>query len=215
MRNGVVLGSNGTLGRAVIEMLLNNRHFKQVTALLDKDTRKLKSFHVTKAIGNFNEPESFAEFLTGADDLFVCMSSRLSKENVEPMEALDYSIPLNLITFAKKSGVKNIHLVVPPGALEQTTDEYLSARAKLIQETKMLNFDSVNIYLANGVVKATQKDHIIYAILGSILNLITMGYWHKNRPLNVYTLAKVMVQMAVKPNNGFNVFTSHQIIALA
>lgn len=215
MQNALVIGCNGTIGKELVNTLLNNRQFKTVIALLNKDTRKLKSMHLIKQIVNFKEDDQkIAEILTNITDVFICMGSNFSDDNLENANEQDYEIPLKFAKLALDKGVRQLLLLNPP-LNNVSNNNYLKLRAKLQTEICKMPFTSIKIFYANGIRKSSSNENFVRLIVSNLINLITFGFWHKIRPIHANYLATAMLKVSRRKTEGIEIFTSHQIKKLA
>jgi hypothetical protein len=210
MRNAMVLGANGYVGKTLTDYLLNNRNYKLVKVLIKKDSRKLKSFNLQKCILDFDNDDAILESFKGIEDFFICMGSEYVKDT-EPDDVLNFELPLRFAKLAKQAGVEQVILLNTPYAQVYSKNNVYHLRGKLQDALQALAFKNLAIVLVSGIRKSNKTDSVFRLICSNLLNALSAGYWHKIRPVNVHYVAKGMVKVALMEGSGINYFTTHQI----
>ncbi|MFN4082960.1 MAG: NAD(P)H-binding protein [Bacteroidia bacterium] len=210
MYNILVFGAIGTLGKSLIDHALNNKKIKTVRALIGKDTRKLKSFNLEKAVVDFNNENEIAQAMQNIDYVFLCMGSNYSKDEYTDDE-LDYFLPLKIAKIAKQAGIKSIIMVNTPFADASSNNIYIKNRGLLQQAIIDLKFFSTSVLQANHIKKSKSADTFLRVIGSNLLNLITAGEWHKRRAINVNYVSRAMIKAALKNAEGVEIYSPHTI----
>jgi uncharacterized protein YbjT (DUF2867 family) len=210
MINVLITGVTGSLGKNLVENALNNRQIKLVRALMFRNTKKIKSVYVDKILAGLNDTQTITDACKDIDTLFICLGSNYSNEKLTDFEE-DFTLPLNIATIAKQSGVKQVVMVNTPFANARSNNQYLQNRGKLQQAVIDLQFQSTIIVQASSI-RNVKKADIFFRFIGSnILNLLTFGKWHLHRPVNVNKVAKAMITLAIKNQQGLHIYSPHQI----
>jgi len=213
MRTALILGSTGKLGRTLTDYLLNNRQYKNIKVLLNKDSRKLISFNLTKIIADFNNANDIKTALKDTDYLFICIGSKYSNDIISDDDA-DYDVPFKVATLAKEQGVCIVTIVNTPYANPNSHNLYEKKRGLLITNLKELGFKTLNILEVNHIKKGKAIDPMYRLLMSNIFNKITFGFWQTTRPLNVNYVAKAMIKASLAKKEGINYFKPSQIKTL-
>lgn len=206
----MVLGANGYVGRTLTDYLLNNRQYKVVKALLQKDSRKLKSFNLFKCIVDFNDETAILNSLEGVNDLFICLGSEYVKD-AQTDGVLNFELPISIAKLAKQAGVEQVILLNTPFAQVGSNNNLYHLRGKLLEALQALTFKNLAVVLVSGIKKSSTPDPVFRLILSNLINAASFGKWHKVRPVNVHYVAKGLVKAALMEQQGVNFYTTHHI----
>jgi hypothetical protein len=201
MRSSIIVGISGYTGKALVESMLNNRHFRKIIILTRRENRRLKNIHLKKVMVDFSNLENHREDFFEVEDVFCLLGTDyISTVGLEDAQMFEYEYPMAVARVAKSQGVKNFFLLNPSNANAESSADKLKMRAKLANEIESLGFDNFYLFKVNGVGKSVNIDSGIFAFkksLGTIFNLVGMGLLDKYKITPANLLAKKMVDVAI------------------
>ncbi len=201
MRTALLVGISGNTGKALMDGVLNNRHFKKLIVLTRRENRKLKNIHLKKVVVDFDEMESYVEEFAGVDDVFCLLGTDyISTHRLDDAHMFEYDYPIKIAQTARHSGVKNFFLLNPVNARIESNKEKLRLRAKLELDIKRLEFDNFFIFKVNAIGKPVNIESSLFAArrgISTLINLVGMGILHKFRPTPANLVANKMIEVAL------------------
>ena len=106
----LVIGATGSTGKFLTEQLLNDNDYSSVVTFVRKPSGKTHP-KLTEHIVNFENVELFKDLITG-DVLFSCLGTTLKAAgSKEKQWKIDFDIPADFASAAKKNNVKSLVLV--------------------------------------------------------------------------------------------------------
>ncbi len=201
MRVALLVGISGKAGKALMDGLINSRHYKKVIVLTRRENRRLKNLHLKKVLVDFEKIADYGAEFKEADDVFCLLGTDyISTVRLDDANMFEYEYPIKLAHAAKQNGVKNFFLLNPTRANLQSHKEKLKLRAKLAIEIKELAFDNFFVFKVNAIGDSVDIESSMFAArkgIGTIINLIGMGLLDKVRPTPANLVAKKMIEVAI------------------
>jgi nucleoside-diphosphate-sugar epimerase len=201
MRSSIIVGISGYTGKALMESLLNNRHFRKIIVLTRRENKRLKNIHLKKVMVDFSNLENYKEDFVEVEDLFCLLGTDyISTVGLEDAQLFEYDYPMAVARVAKIQGVKNFFLLNPSNASAEASEDKLKLRAKLAKDIEALGFENFYLFKVNGIRKPVNVDGGMFAIkksVGTIFNLVGMGLLDKYKITPANLLAKKMVEVAL------------------
>lgn len=205
MRNALIVGISGSIGQALLENLLNNRHYKKVVILTRRESKRFKNIHIQSVLVDFSRIEDFKFAFEGVDDVFCLLGKEfINTTGLQDADQFEYDVPFAIANLANEAGVKNFFLLNNTKAHFQSENAMFRLRGKLQQDIEKLPFTKLHVFKVNGISSSVRIDNSTsYSVkksFGSILNKIGLGFYDNmfNTPANI--LAERMVFAAV--NDG-------------
>ncbi len=210
MRVALVVGVSGRLGKSLIEVLLNNRHYKKIIVLTRHEHSRFKNIHLKKIIVNFGTIEDFKENFEGVDDVFCLLGKDyISTKNLDDAPLFEYQYPFNLARVAKDAGVNNFYLVNPVAASLKASKAELLQRAQLAADIDSLGFSNFCQFKVNKLRRNINREGSYFAIFKSFRALMrifgsSLINKFQNTPANL--LANKMIELALSNPLGKKTF---------
>ena len=215
MRNALIVGISGSIGHALLENLLNNRHYKNVVILTRRESRRFKNIHIQSVVVNFSELEDVKFAFEKVEDVFCLLGKEfINTTGLKDADQFEYDVPLKIAKMADEAGVKNFFLLNNTKANLQSINPLFQLRGQLQQEIEKLSFTKLYVFKVNGISSSVRIDSSIYNIkktLGGVLNKIGLGFYDKIffTPANI--LAEKMVFAAVNDDSSRKEFLPRDI----
>jgi hypothetical protein len=201
MRNALIVGISGSIGQALLENLLNNRHYKKVVILTRRESRRFKNIHIQSVLVDFSRLDDFKYAFDGIDDVFCLLGKEfISTVGLSDADQFEYDVPLKIAQLANEAGVKNFFLLNHSKANIHSDNPNFKLRAQLQHEIEKLPFTKLHVFKVNGISSSVGVENAGYQFkksFGGVLNKIGLGFYDKflTTPANI--LAEKMVFTAV------------------
>ena len=196
----LVIGATGATGRELVQLLLKDDDFHQVTIFVrtapNINHEKLK-IHVM----DFNEIENFKNLVKG-DILFSALgTTKKDAGGKDQQYEIDYTYQYEFAKIAADNGVVNYSLVSSVGANAKSSFFYPKIKGSLEEAVKKLNFKKIDIFQPPMLIRQPylmregEKSGI------KILNRLNkIGILKSQKPLAVEALAEKMLETAKPPS---------------
>src|SRR4051812_14707775 len=144
MRTALLIGATGLVGGNVLDQLLADNDYSQVTVLtrktLNKNDRKLK-----EVIVNFDKLEEHSDDIK-ADVVFCCLGTTIKTAgSQDAFRKVDYEYPLRVAEIAKRNGTKRYLLISALGSSKSSIIFYNRVKAEVEEDISNLNFEAFHI----------------------------------------------------------------------
>ena len=198
----LVIGATGATGRELVNLLINDVEFDQVSIFVRKapelDHEKLKTYLI-----DFNEIEKHKDLIKG-DVLFSALGTTKKDAGGKKEQYLvDYTYQHEFARIAAINGVYNYSLVSSVGANAKSSFFYPKTKGALEEAVKKLNFRKIDIFQPPMLIRqpdlmrAGEKRGI------KILNKLNkIGILKSQKPLAIKALADKMIKIAKQPTKG-------------
>ncbi len=217
-RTALVLGASGLIGGHLLDRLLDESAYDHVTTL---GRRPLGRSHpkLTDAVVDFDRLAGDASRFEDVDDLFCCLgTTRKAAGSDEAFRRVDFTIPLDAARLAAERGVRQVLVVSSLGADPAASTLYLRTKGELEARLRVFPLERLQIFrpslLTGERTEARSGEALAEKVLG-VLSFALRGPLAKLKPIAAEMVAAAMVQVALGPLDGTNVFESEQIRAQA
>lgn len=216
-RKAILVGASGSIGRSLLQDLLNDIHYTEVLVLVRK---KLTIQHpkLNQLVIDFDRLSTFAADIKG-NAVFCCLGTTKSQTpDQQQYRQIDYQYPLDVARIALKNGAESYHLVSAMGADETSSFFYNRTKGEVERDLKAIPFKSIHIYrpsLLDGERSQKRFGESMMNKLMHIINPLLVGKWRKYRSIKVGAVAKVMVAQSLNDQKGIFTHPSDQIQALS
>ena len=197
--NALVIGATGATGRELVNLLINDVEFDQVSIFVRKapelEHEKLKIHTI-----GFNEIINHKNLIKG-DVLFSALGTTKKDAGGKKEQYLvDYTYQHEFARIAAINGVYNYSLVSSIGANAKSSFFYPKTKGALEEAVKKLNFRKIDIFQPPMLIRqpdlmrAGEKSGI------KILNKLNkIGILKSQKPLAIKALADKMIKIAKQP----------------
>src|ERR1022692_916405 len=145
MKKAVLFGASGFIGSFLLEELLNNTEYEQVTIVVRKPLNlnhpKLKTL-----IGDYSSLPGLKEHIV-ADEIFIALGTTL-KNTPDKAEyyQTDHDYPVLAAKIAKEKGAKSVFVLSAVGANANSTIFYVKTKGETERDIIALDFEHTHIF---------------------------------------------------------------------
>lgn len=192
----LVIGATGATGRELVNSLINDEDFDQVSIFVRKapelEHEKLKIHTI-----DFNEIKKHKELIKG-DILFSALGTTKKEAGGKQRQyIIDYTYQYEFAKIAAENGVDQLSLVSSIGANPKSFMFYPKMKGELESDVKKLKFKKVDIFQPPILIR---QPEIIRkgekTAISIIQKLNKLGILKSQQPLMVSNLAERMVKTA-------------------
>ncbi len=198
--NALVIGATGATGRELVNLLINDEDFDQVSIFVRK-APKLEHEKLKIHVIDFKKTEKNKDLIKG-DVLFSALGTTKKDAGGKKEQYLvDYTFQHEFAKIAAINGVENYSLVSSTGANAKSSFFYPKTKGALEEAVKKLSFRKIDIFQPPMLIRqpdlmrAGEKSGI------KILNKLNkIGILKSQKPLAVEALAEKMLKVAKTPS---------------
>ena len=192
----LVIGATGATGRELVNLLINNEDFDQVSIFVRKapelEHEKLKIHTI-----DFNEIKKHKDLIKG-DILFSALGTTKKEAGGKQRQyIIDYTYQYEFAKIAAENGVDQLSLVSSIGANPKSFMFYPKMKGELESDVKKLKFKKIDIFQPPILIR---QPEIIRkgekTAISIIQKLNKLGILKSQQPLMVSNLAERMVKTA-------------------
>lgn len=216
MRSALVLGATGLVGQQVVRQLLARPEYQTVTALV---RRPLPYTHpkLTAVIVDFDRlDQHFDRF--GVDDLFCCLGTTMKQAGSrEAFRRVDFEYPLAAARLAQAAGVQRYLLVSSMGADARSAVFYSRVKGEVEEAVAEVGLPMLAIFRPSLLLGERPERRLGESLLAAVSQPVSglmAGPLARYRPIQSETVARAMVQVALRESAGIHRYRSDQIDAL-
>ena len=145
MKKAILLGASGFVGSHLLDELLNNPDYDQVTVIvrkkLDMEHPKLKTY-----IGDYHSLPSMDEVME-TDDIFLLIgTTQTQTPDREEYYQIDHDYPILAAKIAKEKGAKSVFVVTAVGANADSNVFYVQMKGEIERDLIALDFAHTHIF---------------------------------------------------------------------
>jgi len=208
----LIIGATGATGKELVQVLLNSPGYTEVAIFV---RRPLGITHpkLEEVLTDFDNPEDVFPFING-DVLFSCLGTTLKTAgSKEKQWHIDYEIPLQFATLAKKNGVDKTVLLSAYGAAAASSVFYSQVKGKLEEAMAALAFDQYIIFRP-GLLLRKDTDRFGEKLSAGVLHFLNaMGILRKFKPMPTGLLAAKMAKASQSLPEGKHVIALDKIFS--
>lgn len=195
MKKAILYGASGLVGSYILEYLLRNSNYEQITIVVRKDLNirhpKLKTL-----IGDFHSLPEVAKDIT-VDDIFIALGTTQKKTPDKKIYyQIDHDYPLLSAKLAKENGAKAVFLVSAVGANSSSAVFYTKLKGETEQDIINLDFDHTFIFRPSMILgnrKENRPLEKIFIALFKFINPLFISKLSKYKGIEASDIAKAMV----------------------
>jgi hypothetical protein len=192
----LVIGATGATGRELVNTLINDEDFNQVSIFVrkapDLEHEKLK-IHII----DFNEIIKHKELIKG-DILFSSLGTTTKEAGGKQRQyIIDYTYQYEFAKIAAENGVDQLSLVSSIGANPKSFMFYPKMKGELESDVKKLKFKKIDIFQPPILIRQPEVIRKVEKKAISIIQKLNkLGILKSQQPLMVSNLAERMVKTA-------------------
>lgn len=218
-KRAVVIGATGLVGNYLLELLLNDGYFSNVSALV-RNPLALSHPKLETKIIDFENVIQLKEALGSGHCLFCCIGTTMKKVHGDKQlyRRIDVDIPLNVAKAGLAQGFSHFLIVSSIGANTRSANFYLQLKGTLEESLKIIPFRSVDIFRPSfllGYRKEKRRGEKLIQSIASASAFLLRGRLKKYRAIPAADVAAVMFAAAKKGKAGIHFYEYKQIRSLA
>ncbi|MEH7109214.1 oxidoreductase [Bacillus sp. JJ1764] len=213
-RRAVVAGATGLVGKQLVQLLLNDPEYYEITLLVRRSTG-ITHPKIHERIVDFDYLDR--EILNLKDaDVFCTLGTTIKKAgSQEAFRKVDYVYPLALGKLAQEQIAKQFLLITSMGANPSSSTFYIRVKGEVEQALRKLNLPVLHIFRPSLLLGDREKFRFgerFAAITSGLLSPMFFGPLRKYKPVYDRTVAMAMLQVAKSDLQGVHVHESSQIV---
>ncbi len=194
MKKAMLFGASGFVGSHLLQELLSNDDYEQVTIVVRKKQNinhpKLKTL-----IGNFNSLPQLKDNII-ADEIFIALgTTRKQTPDQNKYYQVDHDYTLLAAKMAKENGAKSVFIVSAIGANANSNIFYTKTKGEVERDIIALDFEHTHIFepsMIMGNRKKTRRGEKILIKIFTLFNPLLMGKLNKYKGIDGKDIAKAM-----------------------
>lgn len=198
MKKAIIYGASGLVGSYILEYLLNNTNYEQITIVVRKDL-KIKHPKLKTIIGDYHSLESLVKNIL-VDEIYIALGTTQKKTpNKKIYYQIDHDYPILAGELAKKNGAKSIFLVSSIGANPNSSVFYVKTKGETEEDIIDLNFNHTYIFRPSVILGDRKENRPFEKVLKTIwkvINPLFIGSLSKYKGIEASDVAKAMVNTA-------------------
>lgn len=200
----VIAGSTGEIGKFLLEYLLEEEAFSEVTSLI----RRPSAIEHKKLQNKVIDFEQLPEIeIFDFEVVFICLGTTIKKAGTqEAFSKVDYDYVVNLTDWAKKCGASQVHIVSAMGADANSRIFYSRVKGEMQNSVKKIGIASTYIYQPSLLDSERQEQRLgerIGILVFRALRFLFVGPLNKYASIKVQDVARGMLQRAKQPREGY------------
>jgi uncharacterized protein YbjT (DUF2867 family) len=206
MKTALVVGATGLVGGVVLRLLLEDRIYDRVVALVRRPLG-IKDDRLEERLVDFDHLES-ADL--AADDVYCALGTTMKRAGSrEAFRKVDLDYVRALAERSRACGARAFALVSSVGANPRASNFYLRVKGEAEAAVKAAGFDSVEIMRPSFLVGTRSEGRAGEALgtrLFQALDWTLVGPLRKYRPVRAVDLACAMISATAHASGGVHVY---------
>ncbi len=198
MKQAILFGASGYVGSCLLEELLNNADYSQVTVVvrkaLDLSHPKLRTL-----IGDYSSLPGLKENIV-ADDVFITLGTTKKKTPDEKLYyQVDHDYPVLAAKIAKEKGAKAVFVVTAVGADAGSKIFYVRTKGETERDIIALGFERTSIFRPSMIMGNRKESRPLEKFLIGVFRVINPVFGSaKYRGIEAGDIARAMKNAAMK-----------------
>lgn len=209
-----VIGATGLVGKELVELLLGTQRFDKVRIFVRHDSGIIHP-KLEQQIVDYKDDKSWGNLLEG-DVLFSALGTTRKKAgSKEKQYEVDVTFNLDFAKKAKQNDIETYVLVSAAGADASSRLFYNRIKGELDDAVLKLGFRKLTILRPSALKGNRDENRWAEKIFIPITDFITRFIFKKYRPIHARTVARAMINAAIRPSTEKKMWTADEIFALA
>jgi uncharacterized protein YbjT (DUF2867 family) len=216
-KKAVLFGASGFIGSYLLEGLLNDPDYEQVTVVVRKDLNKSHP-KLKVLIGDYNALPGLSHEIV-ADDVFIALgTTRKNTPDEKLYYQVDHDYPVLAARIAKENGAKSVFVVTAIGANASSNVFYVRTKGETERDIIALNLPHTHIFRPSMIMGDRQESRPLEkAFMGvfSFINPLLVGSLKKYRGIEGKDVAKSMIAAAKKEAGKVQIYEWEKMVSYA
>ena len=213
-KKAIVVGASGLIGSELLTLLLADKEYDRVVALVRKPLQLIHAKLDQIAI-DFDKLNDYAHLING-DVLFCALgSTRTKTPDLAVYRRIDHDYPLEIAKIAVDQGITQYHLISSIGANKDSSNFYTKMKGETEEDIKASGLEGLVIYrpsLLTGDRKEKRFAEGLMQSLSKLINPLLVGSVKKYRSIEAKTVAAAMLKLSKTEVKGIYVYESDDIV---
>lgn len=212
-RSGLLVGASGLVGGHLLQLLLGDAAYNQVTVLVRKPL-PFRHSKLRECVINFDQLDKHKDALH-AHDVFCCLGTTIKAAgSQEAFRKVDFMYVVQTAALTLKNGAEQFLMVSSLGANTNSRVFYSRVKGDVEDAVSKLPFKTVQIFRPSfllGDRKEIRRGEKIAIALMKSLSFALAGSLRKYRAIHALTVANAMLAVAKQQNTGIAIYESERI----
>lgn len=220
-RTALIVGATGLVGESLLQLLLKDATYTQITALLRKklpenqqNNQLINNPKFVQIEVNFDAIDKHKDLIK-ATDVFCCLGTTIAVAGSEEnFRKVDFDYPLEIAKIAKFNGTDTFSIVTAMGADASSSVFYNQVKGEIEDTIAKLSFKSYNVFrpsLLLGDRKTFRFGESIGKFFAKGLGFLMIGGLKKYRAIQADAVAFAMLKLTKLAHEGINVYESNRL----
>lgn len=216
MKKAILFGSSGFIGSFLLQELLNDANYEQVTIVVRRQPGishpKLKVL-----MGDYHSLPNLEQDII-ADEVFITLGT--TKKNTPRQDEYyqaDHDYPVLAATIARQNGASSIFIVTAVGANANSNIFYIKTKGETERDIIALKFNHTHIFRPS-MIMGTRKEkrplEKIFIKLWSVINPVLAGGLSKYKGITGASIAKAMISAARLQSQKLKIYHWEEMMGL-
>jgi uncharacterized protein YbjT (DUF2867 family) len=194
MRKAILFGASGFIGSYLLDELLKNPDYEQVTIVVRKDL-PINHPKLKMLIGDYHTLPGLKPDLV-ADDIFIALgTTKASTPDKKEYYQIDHDYPVLAARIARENGAKSVFLVTAVGANVHSGIFYVKTKGEVERDIIAQNFEHTHIFrpsMLMGSRKANRPLEGVFIRIWSVINPLFIGRLDRYKGIKGEDVARAM-----------------------
>jgi uncharacterized protein YbjT (DUF2867 family) len=218
MKKALLFGASGLVGSYLLQELLNNDAYGQVTIVVRR-TLNIQHQKLITIAGDYATLPGLKEELV-ADEIFIALGTTKKKTpDKKEYYQIDHDYPVLAASLAKENGATAVFIVSAIGADAGSRIFYTRTKGEMERDIIALNYNHTHIFrpsLIKGERKENRPLEKVFMKIWPAVDLLLAGErLKKYKGIQAHDIAKAMIAAAQQPSAKLNIYYWQQMKALA
>ena len=216
MKTALIFGSSGLIGNELLKTILFKNNYSNIKIFV-RTVPEINNSKVEIIKTDFRNLEKYKDKINGDDCYFCIGTTKKDTPDKNEYRRIEYDLPVNIATIAKKNSVNSFFYVSSIGANPKASSGYLKNKGQVEEELKNLNFSKLVIIrpsLLVGTRKSFRLGEVIFTPIMNTLALFAFGSLKKYKPIKIENVVKAILNISTSTSNKI-VYESNELETIA
>jgi uncharacterized protein YbjT (DUF2867 family) len=216
MKKAILFGASGFIGSYLLEGLLNDPDYAQVTVVVRKHLN-MSHPKLQVLIGDYDTLTALKDQII-ADEVFITLGTTKAKTPDEKTYyQVDHDYPVLAAALARDNGARSVFAVTAVGSKTSSKVFYIRTKGETERDLIGLNMDYTHIFRPSMIMgnrKESRPLEIFFIALISAINPLFVGGMKKYRGIEGKDIAKAMINAAKRQSERVKIYEWQEMMEL-
>ena len=218
-KKAVVIGATGLVGKQLIRLMIKDERYDKIT-LISRKSHEIKDPKLVEVlIKDFSDLREFQSKMDGHDFYCALGTTRKQAGSKEAFLKVDVEYPLEFAKIAKSQpSFEQLLVVTAVGANSHSPLFYNMAKGQLEDHLQALKLRALKIFQPSLLLGKRDKTRFIEEVaklFSAIASFFTIASKKRVGAIRDVEVAKAMLEVARKEEQGFNRYKPGQMVDIA